>query len=111
MDSDSRFEVGDLVHHKRYEYRGVVAGRDEECRAPDEWYYRNLTQPARHQAWYHVLVHGGHLTTYVAEENLEPDEGGEQVVHPLTKTLFEYFQNGRYQPRSDVSFPDTPPGS
>ncbi len=109
MVDPAKFQVGELVHHKRYSYRGVVAGCDEKCKAPDEWYYRNNTQPARQQPWYHVLVHGGQHTTYVAEENLEPDDGGEQVVHPLTKALFESFHSGSYQPRDGISFPDLPP--
>ena len=104
MAEESAFAVGDLVEHKRYGYRGVVAGRDDHCRASDAWYYNNQTQPSRHQAWYHVLVHGGQHTTYVAEEHLQPDEGGEQVVHPLTKHYFEYFAKGRYHPRDDVTF-------
>ena len=109
--SDYLFEIGELVEHKRYGYRGVVAGRDASCRASDDWYEGNRTQPGRDQPWYHVLVHGGEHTTYVAQTNLGPDEGGEQVVHPLSKTLFEHFQGGRYTPREDVRFPELPPGS
>ena len=110
-NSDDHYvlEIGDLVHHKRYGYRGVVAGRDPGCRASEEWYCSNLTQPDRTRPWYHVLVHGGHHSTYVAQENLEIDEGMEQVVHPLTKIVFESFHNGRYEPREGIRFP--PPDS
>ncbi|MFQ5845905.1 MAG: heat shock protein HspQ, partial [Planctomycetota bacterium] len=69
MTAPPRFEPGELVRHRRYGYRGVVAGLDPECRAGDEWYQGNLTQPDRRQPWYHVLVHGAQHTTYVAEEN------------------------------------------
>lgn len=100
-----RFAPGDLVFHRRYRYRGVVAGFDRSCRADEAWYRRNMTQPDRNQPWYHVLVHGADHTTYVAEENLEPYEGGEQVRHPLTKQLFASFSGGRYQPREGVRFP------
>ena len=101
MSDDTRFdfEIGELVQHLRYRYRGVVAGRDASCRADDSWYLRNQTQPDRDQPWYHVLVHGGEHTTYVAQENLESDIGAEQVVHPMTRSFFEYFQGGRYIPR------------
>jgi len=105
MRTESRFSVGQLVAHRRYGYRGVIAGWDPECRADETWYWTNRTQPDRDQPWYHVLVHGGHHTTYVAEENLEPYEGGEQVVHPLVKRLFESFGKGRYEPREDTDFP------
>ncbi|MCZ6793967.1 MAG: heat shock protein HspQ, partial [Planctomycetota bacterium] len=89
MTDDHRFDIGELVEHKRYGYRGVVAGFDLRCRAGDDWYHGNLTQPSRDQPWYHVLVHGAEHTTYVAEDNLEPDAGGEQVVHPLARLLFQ----------------------
>ena len=109
MSVDHDFEIGQLVQHVRYGYRGVVAGFDLECRASEAWYDNNRTQPCRDQPWYHVLVHGAQHTTYVAEENLEHDEGREQVVHPLARILFKYFRSGRYEPRLDVRFPDLPP--
>ena len=104
MKQDSRFRVGQLVGHKRYGYRGVVASWDSKCRADDAWYFGNRTRPDRVQPWYHVLVHGGVHTTYVAESNLEPYAGGEQIVHPLTKDLFATFSNGEYQQREGVAF-------
>ncbi len=51
------FQPGDLVHHKRYGYRGVVVAVDPNCRADDAWYQANQTQPDRDQPWYHVFVH------------------------------------------------------
>ena len=107
MSAKPSFSVGDLVFHRRYAYRGVVAGRDAECHADDEWYLRNATQPDRTQPWYHVLVHGAIHTTYVAQENLEPYTGGEQVVHPLTKEIFASFSGGRYQMREGAHFPES----
>ena len=47
--SDYLFEIGELVEHKRYGYRGVVAGRDASCRASDDWYEGNRTQPGQGQ--------------------------------------------------------------
>ncbi|MCZ6786657.1 MAG: heat shock protein HspQ [Planctomycetota bacterium] len=105
MGTGPRFSPGDLVAHKRYGYRGVIAGCDSTCRASEDWYWSNASQPDRSQPWYHVLVHGGRHTTYVAQENLDPYEGGEQVVHPLTQELFESFSQGRYQVREGVTFP------
>ena len=95
----AKFDVGQLVSHLRHGYRGVIAGRDAECVADDDWYFGNRTQPTREQAWYHVLVHGGEHSTYVAEENLELYDGGEQVLHPMTRELFASFSGGCYQPR------------
>ena len=101
-----KFTPGDLVRHVRYQYRGVVVAHDPKCMADENWYRSNKTQPDRDQPWYHVLVHGGQHSTYVAEENLQPDEGREQVVHPLTNHFFQSFAQGRYQPRDNVTFPN-----
>ena len=104
MKTPSYF-IGQLIEHTRYDYRGVVAGCDPICTADKEWYLANPTQPARDQPWYHVLVHGSEHSSYVAEENLLPYEGGEQVLHPLTRDLFESFARGRYRPRRGIRFP------
>ena len=67
------FEPGQLVRHRRYGYRGVVVDRDECCRAGDDWYLKNQTQPDRDQPWYHVLVDGSSTCTYAASESLVAD--------------------------------------
>ena len=95
----SRFVTGQLIHHRRYSYRGVIVSADDRCLADDTWYERNQTQPDRHQPWYHVLVDGGR-ETYVAEENLEPDPLSEPIEHPLVGRLFPTFYQGRYYPQS-----------
>ena len=94
----AHFTVGQLVKHRRYGYRGVVAEMDEICRADAAWYRHNRTQPTRDQPWYHVLVHGATHTTYAAEENLEPDTSGEQIVHPLIDHFFSNFRKSAYVP-------------
>jgi len=43
-----------------------------------------------------VLVHGATHTTYVAERNLEPDDSGEPIEHPLLAQFFAAFDGGKY---------------
>ena len=31
-----RFELGEVIFHKRYAYRGVIVSIDPDCQAPDE---------------------------------------------------------------------------
>ena len=93
---EMRFGVGMVVHHLHYDYRGVIMGADATCEADEAWYQNNRSQPDRDQPWYHVLVHGSDHTTYVAQENLEPDPTGEPVVHPLLNRIFGSFLGGRY---------------
>lgn len=92
-----RFDIGQVVRHRRYGYRGVVYGRDMICRAKVEWYYANMSQPPRNQPWYHVLVHAHGHTTYVAETNLSKDESDEPVVHPIMEEIFERRVGDRYE--------------
>lgn len=100
----ARFELGELVRHKRYGYRGVVVERDDRCQADDEWYYSNQTQPDRDQPWYHVLVDGSERITYAAETSLVEDELRRPVAHPLVPVFFEDFDGSRYQ-RNDQPWP------
>ena len=95
------FAPGQLVRHRRYGYRGVVADFDMTCMAEESWYYANRTQPPRNQPWYHVLVDGSAVVTYAAQTSLEADEIEDPVEHPLLDTLFSHFENGRYE-RTEV---------
>ena len=98
------FEPGQLVRHRRYGYRGVVVDHDEFCRASDDWYSRNQTQPDRDQPWYHVLVDRSLTCTYAASDNLEADSSSLPVDHPLVSQFFQEFRNGRYI-RNDEPWP------
>lgn len=103
-DTLPAFEVGQLVRHNRYRYRGVVVDFDMRCQADDKWYQRNRTQPDRDQPWYHVLVDGSTMTTYAAEENLDPDNGDDPIDHPFVQHFFGSFEDGRYI-RNDRPWP------
>ena len=102
--ADPKFEVGQLVRHVRYGYRGVVVDVDLECQADEEWYQRNNTQPRRDQPWYHVLVHAVGHATYPAESSLEADSSGEQIIHPHLTRFFDGFEDGKYV-RNDNPWP------
>jgi len=99
-----RFEVGQLVRHIRYGYRGVIVDRDLTCEAEDEWYLKNATQPDRHQPWYHVLVHGSSNVTYAAQTSLTEDPSAEEIQHPYITYFFSEFVRGQYI-RNDRPWP------
>ena len=99
----ARFNVGQLIHHKMFDYRGVIVGVDARFSLSDDWYEQIArSRPPKDAPWYHVLVHGAEHTTYVAERNLEPDESREPVEHPLVAALLGEFENGRYLHREIV---------
>jgi heat shock protein HspQ len=101
IDRELRFGPGQLVRHRKYGYRGVVAEFDMTCRADEMWYYRNQAQPPRNQPWYHVLVDGSATVTYAAQTSLIEDDTMDPVAHPLVTKLFIAFENGRYE-RNDL---------
>lgn len=100
MTEDVHFRVGQIVHHVRYGYRGVVVGFDETCQADDAWYTFQTQgkgyKPAKQQPWYHVLVDGSTGQTYVAQQNLEPGDSRKPIEHPLVYQFFAEFHDGRY---------------
>lgn len=71
----AKFCIGHLIHHKHFDYRGIIVGVDLEFKNSDEWYEKMAkSKPPRDQPWYHVRVHNGANHTYVAERNLEVDQ-------------------------------------
>ena len=100
MTNEVLFQVGQIVHHVRYDYRGVVVDCDPVCMAADEWYEHQTTgksyKPTKEQPWYHVLVDGATHQTYVAQQNLEPSDDRRRIDHPSVDRLFATFLDGVY---------------
>lgn len=93
----ARFSLGQVIHHRLFDYRGVIVDVDPHFQGTDEWYEQVArTQPPKDQPWYHVLVHGSNRETYVAERNLEADPFGGPIDHPYISRAFVGFEGGRY---------------
>ncbi len=96
----ARFHVGQPVHHRLFDYRGVVIDADATFQGSVEWYEAMArSRPPKDRPWYHVLVHDAEHMTYVAERNLEPDLTGEPVRHPDLGLYFDDQRDGIYQRR------------
>lgn len=92
-----RFRVGQIVHHKRFEYRGVIVAVDREFQGTVDWYERVArSKPPLDRPWYRVLVDDAAHETYVAEGNLELDLTFEPIAHPLVKIYFDEMRDGLY---------------
>lgn len=95
-----KFQIGALVHHRLFDYRGVVFDVDATFSGSEEWYETMArSRPPKDAPWYHVLVDGAEHTTYVAERNLETDESGAPVRHALLESYFDGMSDGAYVPR------------
>ena len=97
MTAKSLFSIGDLVHHKLFNYRGVVVDVDPQLMLSDAWYETVASsRPPKDKPWYRVLVHNSVHETYVAERNLEPDTSCAPIRHPLIESCFRSFSDGHY---------------
>jgi heat shock protein HspQ len=94
----AKFTIGQCIHHRLFDYRGVIVDVDPEFQGTEEWYEQVArTRPPKDEPWYHVLVHATDNETYVAERNLMEDDSHEPVEHPLIGEFFTEFEQGLYQ--------------
>lgn len=92
-----RFFIGQLIHHRLFDYRGVIVDVDPEFQGTDYWYEQVASsRPPKNKPWYHVLVHEGEHMTYVAERNLETDDSKKAIHHPMLTHFFTRFEDGKY---------------
>ncbi len=95
--SRPRFGIGELVHHRKFGYRGVIVDVDPVFQGTEAWYEAVArSRPPKNRPWYHVLVHDATHSTYVAERHLETDTEGGQINHPALGEFFDAFVDGRY---------------
>ncbi len=93
----AKFNIGQLITHKLFNYRGVIVDVDPVFQGADEWYDKvALSRPPKDKPWYKVLVHNSDQETYVAERNLGHDSSRDPVNHPMVDAYFKRFHNGQY---------------
>lgn len=96
----AKFQIGDIVQHRIYPFRGVIFDVDPEFANTEEWYdsVPEDVRPSKDQPFYHLLAENADTSyiAYVSEQNLLPDETGEPVKHPDTGDMFDGISDGRY---------------
>ncbi|MEH6626390.1 MAG: heat shock protein HspQ [Motiliproteus sp.] len=91
------FSIGQLVHHRLFDYRGVIIDVDPQFMLSEEWYQQVAkSRPDKNQPWYRVLVHNAVHETYVAQSNLEPETDKDEINHPEVDNYFDAFIDGHY---------------
>ena len=97
METTCQFIIGQIIHHLKFDYRGVIIDVDASFESSEEWYEMLAkSNPPKDKPWYHVLVNKSTTTTYVAEQNLEEDSSKQPILHPLVDVYFSRFEEGRY---------------
>lgn len=97
----AKFEIGQVVKHRIYPFRGVIFDVDPTFSSTEEWLNSipEDVRPRRDQPFYHLLAESAQATyvAYVSEQNLLPDVSGIPVRHPQLKLFFGELKNSHYQ--------------
>ena len=94
------FNIGDVVKHRLYQFRGVIVDIDPEFANSEEWYQSipEDRRPKKDQPCYHLLAENSETfySAYVSQQNLLPDSESGPIHHPDIDNLFSDVSNGRY---------------
>jgi heat shock protein HspQ len=103
----ARFQIGQVVRHRVYPFRGVIFDVDPTFSNTEEW-YRSIPQevrPNKDQPFYHLLAENAdtEYVAYVSEQNLLADDTREPVRHPQVPDYFDRYDKkmGAYRLRME----------
>ena len=86
------FNIGDVVKHRLYQFRGVIVDIDPEFANSEEWYQSipEESRPRKDQPFYHLLAENSETfySAYVSQQNLLPDSESGPIHHPDIDNLF-----------------------
>ena len=107
----AKFNIGQLVQHKHYGFRGVIFEVDFEYSLDEVWYQeacqvmQGLGQPPidKKQPFYHILTDGSEHESYVSEQNLEPAKAAQPIQHDAIDQWFIVGISGQYKPRFSIN--------
>jgi heat shock protein HspQ len=103
---NAKFQIGQVVRHRLFPFRGVVFDIDPTFSNTEEWYQSIPVEvrPHKDQPFYHLFAENAETEyiAYVSEQNLLPDTSGEPVRHPQVAEVFVQDSNGDYRPRASM---------
>ncbi len=102
----AKFQIGQVVKHRLFPFRGVVFDIDPEFNNTDEWWESIPAdrRPRKDQPFYHLFAENAETeyVAYVSEQNLLPDTSDTPVRHPQVAEVFERGDDGSYRPRNSM---------
>lgn len=106
MIRTAKFQIGQIVRHRVYPFRGVIFDVDPEFNNTEEWYQSipEDVRPDKDQPFYHLLAENQEsaYVAYVSEQNLLVDQSGEPVSHPQIDDFFVRDDQGNYRARDHM---------
>ena len=101
----AKFQIGQIVRHRVFSFRGVIFDIDPEFNNTEEWWLSipEEVRPHKDQPFYHLLAENAetNYVAYVSQQNLLLDDSEEPIDHPAIATMFDR-QDGRYRLRPDL---------
>jgi heat shock protein HspQ len=102
----AKFQIGEVVRHRLYPFRGVVFDVDPTFNNTEEWWSAipEEIRPRKDQPFYHLYAENAETeyVAYVSEQNLVVDETGEPLRHPQIAVSFEEDENGRLKAKEQM---------
>jgi heat shock protein HspQ len=99
----AKFHIGQVVKHRRFEFRGVIFDVDPVFSNTEEWWQAIPAEhrPSKDQPFYHLYAENADTdyVAYVSEQNLVADEAGGPVRHPQVRDMFQQLPDGNYSLR------------
>jgi heat shock protein HspQ len=103
----AKYQIGQVVRHRLFPFRGVVFDIDPIFNNTEEWYQSIPAEvrPNKDQPFYHLFAENDETEyiAYVSEQNLLPDDSGEPVRHAQVAEVFVQDGNGGYRPRQSTT--------
>ena len=103
---DPLFNIGDIVKHRIYPFRGVIVDVDPEFSNTEEWYQSIPAEirPSREQPYYHLMAENTETfyTAYVSQQNLVGDGENGPLEHPDLEEIFSGMDHGKYHLKNEV---------
>ena len=99
----AKFNIGQVVKHRIFEFRGVVFDVDPVFDNTEEWWLAipEDMRPSKDQPYYHLFAENSdsEYIAYVSEQNLLPDQSGEPLRHPQISEFFDAREGEVYVAR------------
>ncbi len=100
----AKFQIGQVVRHRVFPFRGVVFDVDPVFANTEEWWQAipEDVRPAKDQPFYHLFAENAdsEYIAYVSEQNLLPDDSAEPLRHPQIGEFFSKREGGVFRQRS-----------
>lgn len=97
----AKFQIGQVVRHRIFPFRGVIFDVDPEFNNTEEWYQSIPAQvrPRKDQPFYHLLAENDETeyVAYVSEQNLLPDDSGTPIRNAQVREMFQTRADGSYE--------------